>query len=204
MSISQLAEELFPFLHYLARVARQRRHCESSNILKESEFAEYVRLSREQLSERLKEERARATALDDKTFKLTLSISVGLTVLGSTAAFLIKEVTSPTIQTTLTIAIGVTLFYVLAAGFIALGALRTLPSYGYGTLFLLEQHASGPEGIADALARQELMNNIRHLRNETAYQSLRNGLVLLFAGLVLFAMTLAYQSFCPVVSAGPP
>ena len=74
--------------------------------------------------------------MDEKTFKLTLSLSVGLTVLGSTAAFLTKVISSATIQTLLTIVIGIGLSYVLVAGFVALGALRTLQTYGYGTQFL--------------------------------------------------------------------
>lgn len=41
------------------------------------------------------------------------------------------------------------------------------------------------------------MNSIRPLRNETAYQAVRNGLILLFAGILLFAATLAYPSLCP-------
>jgi len=134
--------------------------------------------------------------MDDRTFKLTLSLSIGLTILGSTAAFLVKAVQSTIIQSTLTIVIGVGLFYVLAAGFIALGALRTFPTFGFGTQFILRQ-GNTPNALADALARQEVMNIIRHLRNETAYQSLRNGLFLLFAGILIFAATLAYQFLCP-------
>lgn len=94
-------------------------------------------------------------------------------------------------------------FYVLSAGFVALGALRTLPSYGYGTRFLLQQEDNAPSTVADALARQELMNNIRHLRNETAYQALRNGLILLFVAILLFAATLAYQTLYPAGSPPP-
>jgi hypothetical protein len=197
MCLSRLAEELFPFPHYLARARRQRRRSESPDILKEPGYAEYGSLPAEQLMERLKEERARAVALDDKTFKLTLSLSVGLTVLGSTAAVLVRAVSAPTMQATLTVIIGVALFYVLSAGFVAIGALRTLPSFGYGTAFLQQQQAGAPNAIADALARQEIMNSIRHLRNETAYQAMRNGLVLLFAGVLLFAAALAYQTLCP-------
>jgi len=130
--------------------------------------------------------------MDEKTFKLTLSLSVGLTVLGSTAIPLVKAVPSEAVQTTLTAIIGLGLFYVLAAGFVALGALRTFPSYGRGTQFLLQQKGNVQNVLADALARQETMNIIRHLRNETAYQALRNGLSLLFVGTLIFAAMLAY------------
>lgn len=200
MCFSRIAEELFPFAHYLLRQRRLRRRSESEDILNEQQFAGYSALSAQQLTQRLDEERQRGSAMDEKTFKLTLSLSVGLTVLGSTAAFLVKAVSSAAVQTTLTIIIGLGLFYVLAAGFVALGALRTFPSYGYGTQFLLQQQGNAQNVLADALARQETMNNIRHLRNETSYQALRNGLFLLFVGILIFAAMLAYQSFCPSAS----
>ena len=76
-------------------------------------------------------------------------------------------------------------------------ALRTLPSYGYGTRFLLDQSVDPPQILADALARQETMNVVRHLRNEAAYQAMRNGLLFLFAGIMVFAGTLAYEALCP-------
>lgn len=197
MYFSRIAEELFPFAHYFVRKKRLGRRSESEDILNEQQFAGYSALSAQQLTQRLDEERQRASAMDEKTFKLTLSLSVGLTVLGSTAAFLVKAVSSAAVQTTLTVIIGLGLFYVLAAGFVALGALRTFPSYGYGTQFLLQQQGNAQNVLADALARQETMNNIRHLRNETAYQALRNGLFLLFVGILIFAAMLAYQPFCP-------
>ncbi|MGH2544293.1 MAG: hypothetical protein ACRDIB_15980 [Ardenticatenaceae bacterium] len=197
MCLSRTVEELFPFPHYIARKRRQRRRCESTDILNDVAFAGYDTLSPAQLTDRLKEERERAAGMDDKTFKLTLSLSVGLTVLGSTASFLVKAISSATVQTTLTIVVMLGVFYVLAAGSVALGALRTIPFYGYGTQLLLQPQGKTQKVLADALARQEIINNIRHLRNETAYQALRNGLLLLFAGFLTFAVTLAYQSLCP-------
>lgn len=197
MCISRLAEEIFPFFYYFYRVRQQRRRCGSPNILNLPMFASYTSLSQAQLSVRLKEEHTRASALDDKTFKLTLSLSVGLTVLGSAAASLLGALTSPALQVTLALVIGAALFYFLLAGFVALGGVRTSATYGYGTKFLLQKQTGVPNVIADALARQEIMNIIRHLRNETAYQALRNGLILLFAGLLLFATLLARQTFWP-------
>ena len=125
-----------------------------------------------------------------KTFKLTLSLSIGLTVVGSTAVPLIRALSGPGMQLIVGACIGLGLFYVLAAGFVALGALRTIPSYGYGTRFLLElselpQQDNRQTYLAAELARQETMNFIRHLRNETAYQALRNGLYFLFAAIMV-------------------
>ena len=198
MDISRAFEEIFPFVHYVKQQNRLRQRAESSGILSCQAFTGYDTLLAEQLKDRLKEERERAQVTDEKTFKLTLSLSVGLTVLGSIAASLITVVSCVAVQIILTVIIGFSLFFVLSAGFVALGALRTFPSYGYGTQFLLKlkQKESVQTVLAAALASQETMNTIRHLRNETAYQALRNGLLLLFAGILIFLVTLAYQSLC--------
>lgn len=200
MCISRIAEELFPFVHYVVHRRQVTRRAQSRNILSDPQFAGYNTLSPQQLTQRLDEERQRAAAMDEKTFKLTLSLSVGLTVLGSIAAFLIEAVSATAIQTALAILLGGGLFYVLAAGFVALGALRTLPSYGYGTQFMLQQGTS-QNALAEALARQETMNIVRHLRNETGYQALRNGLFLIFAAILIFAAALGYQALCPAAGA---
>ena len=197
MRISQVIEELLPFWPYLKHSIRLRRRCDCEDILRKRAFSDYETLSRDVLNQRLKEERQRASAIDEKTFRLTLSLSVGLTVLGLMVAFLTEIVTFAALQTMLTVMIGVGLIYVLAAGLVAISALRTFPSYGYGSQFHLQQQDNTQRVLADALARQETMNNIRHLRNETAYQALRNGLLLLFAGIIVLTGTLVYQRFLP-------
>ena len=197
INISRIAEELFPFFHCLVRSRRLLRRCDVKNILNEKEFSDYETLSKSQLKQRLNEEHQRATAMDEKTFKLTLSLSVALTFLGSIAALVIKVISSATLQVTLTMLFGIGLFYAFAAGLTAIGALRTQPSYGNGTRFLLEQQREqgSQRVLADALARQETINIVRHLRNETAFQALRNGLLMFFAGILIFSVTLTYQSF---------
>ena len=200
MCIFGIMEEIFPFWNYITGMRRQRRRYECHSILDEQAFSEFGSLSETQLMGRLKEEHQRASSMDDKTFKLTISLSVGLTVLGSTAATLIRAVSWEAAQITISVFLALGLFYVLAAGFVALGALRTVRTYGYGTDFLLQQQGDAQNVLADALARQETVNNIRHLRNETAYQALRNGLLLIFVALLIFAATLAFQSLCPLVT----
>ena len=204
--VSRLAEEAFPFIYCVVRSRRLRRRCEKKDILKCSEFADFPKLSVEQLKDRVDEERGRATAMDEKTFKLTLSLSVALTVLGSMWALVSRELFSATVEVVLTILFGVGLFYVLAAGLTAVGALRTERSYGYGTQFLLrlEQENDARVVWAKALARQETMNVVRHLRNETAYQSLRNGLAMLFMGILIFLVTLTVQSMGSATSVPNP
>lgn len=194
MCISRIAEEIFPFVFYVLRSRRKKRQCASDNPLQKLKCTHYETVSVDGLKNRLSEEHQRASSMDEKTFKLTLSLSVGLTVLGLTAVILTNKISSGAIQNFSTIVIGLGVLYILAAGFVALGALRTLPTYGYGTRFLL-QSQNDQKIFAEALACQEAMNIVRHLRNETAYQALRNGLGLVFAGIVTIAAMLAYETF---------
>ena len=192
MSLSTILEEVCPFVCYVVRCRRLRRRAEAVDILDNRGFAKYGRLSPEEIAERLGEEHTRARAMDEKTFKLTLSFSVGLTIVGLVTSSLIDSVSGVKSQVILASFFGLGTLFVLVAAFLALGALRTLPAYGYGTGFLLalQQTENRHKVLADALARQETMNTIRHLRNEAAYQTLRNGLVLVVCGLLLFLFTL--------------
>ena len=202
MRLSRAFEELLPFAYYVARKNRLRQRSESERILDSKPFAEYSVLSTETLKNRLDEERQRAHSMDEKTFKLTLSFSVGLTVLGLTTTSIARTVPYPAIQVTLIALMGLGLTFVLIAGFVALGALRTFSSYGYGTAFLVELGKTEHKQVllASELARQETMNNIRHLRNETAYQTLRNGLLFLFLGVLLSLAALWYQYMNPATA----
>ena len=195
MRLSRVLEELLPFAYYVARKNRLRRRSDSDRILNSEAFSEYSMLPTETLKNRLNEERQRAHSMDEKTFKLTLSFSVGLTVLGLTTTSIARIIPYATIQVILIALMTLGLIFVLLAGFVALGALRTFPSYGYGTAFLLKLERTEDKQVvlATALARQETINNIRHLRNETAYQMLRNGLLFLFLGLLLSLAALTYQ-----------
>ena len=191
MRIYRIWEEVFPFDPYRRNVKRLKKRRDRKDILRKDGYTEFEILSVDQLEQRLDEERQRAVALDEKTFKLTLSFTLGLTILGSTAAFVAKGVSSNAVEAV----IGIGILFVLGAGGVALTALQTAPSYGYGTHFLLHLQKQGNKQrvLADALARQETMNQIRQLRNEVSFQALRNGLVLVFAGIVLFFVAAVYE-----------
>ena len=189
--LKTLAEEIFPFPFYWVRKQRQLRRVDSNDIgAVDGLEARYHKLSEEDLNRRISEERERARAMDDKTFKMTLSLTLGLTVLGTTTSILVKAIPFESLQVAIAIMAALSIFYSLSAGLISLGALKTLPSFGYGTDFLLK----GKEDkavLVRSLASQEVMNLVRHLRNECAYQSLRNGFLCLFMALALFAGALA-------------
>ena len=193
--ISRIIEELFPFGHYFVYKQRQKNLSTTPNILEQEKFEDYSKLSTENLEQRLCQEHKRASDMDEKTFKLTLSFSVGLTVLALLAAPLAKVIISTQFKVIFIILMHIGLLFVLASGIVALGGMRTLRKYGFGTEFMLDQQEKASNALlADALARQETMNIVRHLRNEVAYQSLRNGILLIFAGFIIFVVTLVYQT----------
>lgn len=171
---------------------QKRRDC--SSILNLEEFAAYNTLPLEQLKGRVDEEHQRASALDEKTFRMGLSLSVGLTIHGFMTAFLTKSKFDGMVLILLLMLAVLGLLYLFVAGCMAFSVLRTLPKYGYGTGFLLNKsrpNARETEILAIALAQQESMNIIRQIRNETAYQALRNGFcLLLVAYVMMFLLTL--------------
>lgn len=179
-----ILEEFFPFIFYWTRSRKKKRMCDFDDILSAGECVNYRTLSERQLRRRIKEEHQRALQMDEKTVKFTLSFSIGFAVLGLGATFLIDSVQILEIKEALMLMFSIGILYILFSGLTALGALRTLPRYGYGTEFLicLVKTPDPKTVLADALARQECMNIVRHLRNEATYQSLRNGLFLIVLG----------------------
>lgn len=73
--------------------------------------------------------------------------------------------------------------FALLSGLIAVRALTTLPTYGYGTSFTAK--AADKLVVARALMAQEIINTLRQVRNEAAYQCLRNALCCLVIAVTL-------------------
>jgi hypothetical protein len=90
--ISRALEELVPIIFLYTRDRRLKKRETDPTILNNPSFVGYGGLTVEQADERLKEERTRAAALDEKTFKLTLSLAIGLTVVGTAITALIEKV----------------------------------------------------------------------------------------------------------------
>ena len=195
----RVIEEIFPFGHYVLSSRKLGRKVHSPDILSDQKLEEYCRLSEEQLEKRLEEEHQRALVMDEKTFKMILSLSLEVTVLSSTAVLFPKVVSFTSwIQAALNGILVIGLLYFLLAVLVMLGTFRTRPLYGYGTEFLLQQQkkkACRKRVQAEALARQESTNLGCHLRNETAYMSLRNIFLLIFTGTVIFLVTFSLELF---------
>ena len=196
--ISLVIEEIFPQVKFLLNTGKiEKKLKKAKNELSEnSSYKSYLKLNSSEFDQRISEERARATALNEKTFKLTFSLSAGLSVLGLTTATLVQKIHVPWLSITIGVIASFAVFYTLSGGFIAVGAMRTQQTYGYGTLYMIQIKQDKNKSIrASALSNLEDSNLKRHLRNEAAYQCLRNGFVCLSVTLILFAVGLVLQIF---------
>jgi hypothetical protein len=135
------------------------------------------------LEEALLAQQARAITLDEKTFRHAGSIATALTVASAATTAVAQLLLSPFWKMVVTVSTFPAIFYVMAGGLLGIAAARTLPGYGTGIRFKIEQAAEAlarkPYVLAEALACQERMNNIRVARNEAAFMSIRNGLLLI-------------------------
>lgn len=184
----RLLEELLPFIFYI-KSANRKLH-ESSVVSKDRErslYVAYEELAEEELTRRLTEEHERGKGIDEKTIKFSITISLALTILGSAGSVVLKSIESQNLSMIASLLIALSVIYTISGGLLALGALKTLPTYGFGTNYLVQRKSLGKEIVALALISQEKVNIVRQVRNEASYQCLRNGLILLLVVLVIYA-----------------
>ena len=185
----RLLEEILPFIvYYCINRPKLIAAAKDSELVKDGgPLSSYRDLEEGTIESRLKEEHDRARLIDEKTVKFTLTSSLALTLLSSTSTYILKTVPLGEYLPWPIALSGVSVLYMLIGGLISLEALITLPRYGYGTCFLIKAKNDRDIRI-HALAAQEKVNDVRHCRNEAAFQCIRNGLLLL---IVSFSITLA-------------
>jgi len=182
--IYRIFEEILPIFFFLKyKNSILKKIGDGNEIANKSK--RYEELGSDILNIRIKEEHERAIKIDEKTFKFTLGLSISLTVLAAASGSFVKFSPNTSYSVYISIIFEISSLYMLMAGITALGAIKTLATYGYGTDHFLNQKKIGDSYLAEALYAQERMNIIRHLRNESAYQSLRNGFLMLFIALGL-------------------
>lgn len=191
--IYRIFEEVFPVFPFLKNKNSILNKVSNGNEIA-SQSERYEELGSDSLNIRIKEEHERAIKIDEKTFKFTLGLSISLTVLAAASGSFVKFLPNSPFAIYISIICGISSLYMLAAGITALGAIKTLATYGYGTDHLLNQKKIGDSYLAEALYSQERMNIIRQLRNESAYQSLRNGFLMLFLALGITVVMLGNPS----------
>ncbi len=186
IDFGSILENILPSVWYLINRHKIILIAKNPNIGKaDGPFSRYYKLDEAKLIGRIQQEHQRAISIDDKTVKFTLSLSIALTILATIGNLYTGQVVCGPIKLALTIMTGLSTIYALIAGISSLGALKTLPTYGYGTDFLIDS-ISNKEEIVHSLVMQEKMNVIRQLRNESSYQCLRNALLLLIITILIF------------------
>ncbi|HXW24964.1 MAG TPA: hypothetical protein VEK73_09470 [Xanthobacteraceae bacterium] len=190
VAMNRPIEQIFPFIRYV--IVRRRKLKEAMACTIANVGVGYESDSEEELRGLLNDERTRAAALDEKTFKMTLSLTFGLTVLGTLSPLLLDHINSRCLRLMCGVMIIVAVAYALAGGFVALGAMRTLPMYvaRLGSI-PKDQIEARRSKVAEYLHRNELISIVRQLRNETSYLSLRNGFIFLSIALSIFIVGLA-------------
>jgi hypothetical protein len=191
----RLIEELLPFVAYfINRGTLEKR----SDRLPEDTISEYRLVPNGELDERLSEEGQRATDLDEKTSKMTLAFTLSLGILGAASGMASHLPASFALA--ITVGILISAGYILIGGWLALAGFRTLPRFGYGTRFRVEKrNAPDPlQLVVENLLRQEIQNQIRHVRNEATFQCLRNGFLAFGITLIIYIVGL-YSSRLQIV-----
>jgi hypothetical protein len=181
--LSRLFEEIFPFISYWFRDTK-KRNAEDKAIANGVDVSNYNDKDIDWLNETLDASIKDASFLDEKTFKLTLSLALALTFLGTSMSIMVKEISHPIGKVLVAVLVGLSVLYIICGGLIALGAMRTQRTYGKRRDKKIDTIAE----ISTALSLQDMSNVRRHLRNEAAYQSLRNGLILLVGSIAAFGI----------------
>ena len=184
-----LFEEVLPFCtysKYRAKLLADAVNTYGASCKENKTLSSYHALDVDIINTRIKEEHDRAKYIDEKTVKFTLTTTIALALLSSTSTFLLQKVTQGVFLSISISLSGLSVLYLLIGGLISLEALTTLPTYGYSTDFRVKAK-DYQDIVFNALAAQEKINAVRQVRNEAAFQCIRNGLLLL---MISFAVTL--------------
>ena len=187
--------EIFPYVIYNKLKKKMSRLEGNDEILKKPEYSRFIELDTDKLCKRLDDEDQRASAINEKTYKMALTLSVAMTIIGYSLTEVSDKIQHPVVEFIFFGLIVIGIFYSLVSAVIALGALRTEPYYGNTTQLLLEPNVERQRLLADCLARTEVRNLRRQHRNEATYMGLRNGNVLFLTALVLFVLSLSVSFF---------
>lgn len=192
----RILQEVMPFVYFwvISRNYTLKRLEECASYEK---LCEYSALSDDILQERLRAEHERAVKMDEKTSKFILGLSISLSVISALSSNIVKIIPVGSLGDYIYPVFIISSIYMLSGGLVSLGALKTLPKFGYGT----EYEISGAENkLLKALICQEKVNLFRHARNELSFMSLRNGFLLIFFALVACTTILVlklFVDFCP-------
>ncbi|KAB1184349.1 hypothetical protein [Photobacterium damselae] len=187
VKLFRIIEELLPFVYFYYISGKLIKKV---NDVSFSDIEFYSKLPDEKIEKRLKDEHERAQKIDDKTSKFTLGLSISLSIISASASSVVKFLPENNLNNFIALLFGLSSLYMLSGGLLALGALKTLPKFGYGTSFEINKSTTI---LARSLIGQEKVNILRHIRNELSFMSLRNGFLIIFISLILCIIVLFNQ-----------
>ncbi|MCL4551793.1 MAG: hypothetical protein M1495_24860 [Bacteroidetes bacterium] len=197
-TISRIIEELLPLPFYRKSQKEIILLVNKTEELKKTEtFNSYLEFEQGELFKRITEEHARANLLDEKTSKLTLSISFGFTIIGILSSIFTVKINGA-LQLSVFVLSSLTILYALFCSMLSISSLKTLPFYGYGSEFLI-QSKKAKSYVILALMCQEKINMIRQLRNETAYMCIRNSFICFFIMIIIYFLNILIFLLSPTV-----
>jgi len=186
-------EQILPFAAYV--YAKRKIDSELDDVLNnlktsepiEAAFNKYSNLGREELEALLKAEHARAEALTEKTFKFGASFATGLTVVSIAIVFAGSKLAGAGWKVAVLASMCPAFVFIAAGGMLGLSAIRVQRWFGSGASAAVERKGKTDTELVTLAARdlalQERANIINTMRNEAAFMSLRNGLLLLIIAL---------------------
>lgn len=191
---------VLPIIPYCRKQRCQQHLLHDEEILNRKEYSQFTKIALGDLQMRLNQEDERASAINEKTYKMGLSLSLALTIIGYAFTELPDQISYSVAKIFISTSIIVGVLYFVLAGLTALGAIRTEPTYGSTTQILLLGKKKKQQCLAKCLAQSEVMNSIRHLRNEAVFQNLRIGHYLFLSAIVLFISSRIFEFIYPLIN----
>lgn len=188
----QILSTTFPCI-YLYGLEKRKLAEANDYLAKANSF--FYDLDKVVVESRLKEEHLRSKLIDDKTSKFNLGLSLCLTIIGVAATTIAKLLPDHELKPLIIAFLSISSLYMLIGGLVSLYAFKLMPTYGYGSWFEYLKSRNERVEIIKALIGQEKVNLIKQVRNEVAFQCLRNGFVSLFIGLIIISYTSVFNVY---------
>lgn len=188
----QILSTTFPCI-YLYGLEKRKLAEANDYLAKANSF--FYDLDKVVVESRLKEEHLRSKLIDDKTSKFNLGLSLCLTIIGVAATTVANLLPDHELKPLIIAFLSISSLYMLIGGLVSLYAFKLMPTYGYGSWFEYLKSRNERVEIIKALIGQEKVNLIKQVRNEVAFQCLRNGFVSLFIGLIIISYTSVFNAY---------
>lgn len=163
-------------------------------------FQDIFNLNEEDLKKYIENEWGRAKELDDKLSKLTVTLSIALTIGGALAKTAVDSISWEPGRIVLVLFLTASMLFLLAGALVGFNGLVPKPRYGYGPRFLNQLSAGDAErrsAMEYAACGFETTNAVRANETMVAVSLIRNG-VLIFAIAMIATLT------CSSLKPSPP